>query len=164
MQDRLHETPTRLEPPRIEDRAAFSIAGLSERYHNRDVQGIPAQWQRFTPYIGRIPGQVGTNAYGVCCNFDGEGNMDYVCGVEISGGSAVPDPLCHLELAAQRYAVFIHRDHISTIRKTWRAIFNQWIPASGYKPARGPQIEAYGRNFNAVTGQGGVEIWVPIER
>ncbi len=151
-----------LEPPRFENRNAFLIAGTTARYNNQRVEGIPAQWQKFMPYIGKVPGQVGTTSYGVCFNFDDAGNMDYMCGVEVPEGTALPPELGLLAIPEHRWAVFVHRDHISKIKATWRAIFGQWMPASGYKPARGPQLEAYVGNFNPQTGHGEVEIWIPI--
>ena len=72
-----------LAPPRIEQGEARLIAGLSQQYHNTNA-GIPAQWQRFAPYIGHIPGQVGTATCGVICNTDDDGNTEYVCGVQVS--------------------------------------------------------------------------------
>jgi len=60
-----------LEPPRFENGRALLIAGLGGRYTFETNQGISRQWERFLPYIGNIPGQLGRAAYGVCCNSDG---------------------------------------------------------------------------------------------
>src|SRR5271154_7596059 len=66
---KMDETPlTTLEPPRFEDRKPLLIAGIGERYTWETSTAIPAQWQRFAPHIGHIPGQVGGTTYGVCCN------------------------------------------------------------------------------------------------
>jgi len=143
-----------LEPPRFEERKSFLLAGLVGRYNTRRIEGIPAQWGRFGPYIGKVPGQVAPATYGVCFNFDGAGNMDYLCGVEISGDAALSEPLAELRIAERRYAVFRHRDDLSKIRLTWRAIFGQWAPTSGYTLATAPQLEVY---------TDGVEIWIPLE-
>lgn len=152
-----------MEPQLIEERKSFLLAGLSERYNNQAVEGIPAQWQRFVPYIAKVPGQVGWTTYGVCFNMDTAGNMDYMCGVEVSTSSALPEGLSELRVAEQLYAVFFHRDHISKIRDTWDGAF-LWVRMSGRKLVKAPQVEAYGEGFNAQTGNGGVEIWIPVER
>ena len=52
------------------------IAGLSETYNSAGGAAIPAQWQRFMPYLGRIAGQRGGKTYGVICNGDQAGNWD----------------------------------------------------------------------------------------
>ncbi len=144
------------------ERSAFVVVGLVERYHNQNVAGIPAQWRRFVPHLGRIPGQAGHTTYGVCFNFDGKGNMDHLCGVEVSGDAVIPPGLSSLRIEGQKYAVFFHREHISTMANTWRAIFREWGPSSGYEFVDAPQFEVYGENFNPQTGNGGVEIWIPI--
>lgn len=153
---------THLEPPRFEDGKLFAVAGLSERYTYDTSNAIPSQWQRFGPYLGKVPGQVRGVSYGVCYNADDAGNFDYLCGVEVSDLSTVPAELSHLQIAAQRYAVFSHREHISMIRRTLNTIWKQWLPASGYVPVDAPNFERYDEKFDPVSGMGGFEIWVPV--
>ena len=155
---------TNLQPPRFVNGRTLLIAGLSERYTSETSAGIPAQWQRFSPYLGNIPGQVGRTAYGVICNSDDAGNTEYISGVEVSDFSRVPPELSRLRIPEQKYAVFSHPDHISTIRRIWFTIWNRWLPESGYQVADGPELEVYGDNFDPATGMGGFEIWVPIKK
>jgi AraC family transcriptional regulator len=154
---------TELAPPRFETTPGpVRFVGLSERYNCQAVDGIPDQWQRFAPHIGRIPGQKGMVAYGVCHNFDGEGFFEYVCAVEVTGPAEPPRGLISLEVGPQKYAVFTHRGHIAGIRFTFAAIWNTWFPESGHKAAPAATLERYGPEFNPATGLGGVEIWVPV--
>lgn len=154
---------THLEPPRFEDGKPFLVAGLSERYTCETTAAIPSQWQRFGAYFGRVPGQVGNVGYGVCYNADDAGNVDYLCGVEVSDFSALPAELSRLRISPQRYAVFSHREHVSTVRHTWNTIWNQWLPASGHVPADAPNFERYDEKFDPVSGMGGLEIWLPLK-
>lgn len=155
---------TNLEPPRFENGKTLLIAGLGERYNAETSAGIPAQWQRFAPNIGHIPGQIGHATYGVLCNSDDAGNTEYISGVEVSNFARVPKEWSRLRIPEQRYAVFSHRDHISTIRRVWYTIWNKWLPESGQKVAEGPEFERYGEEFNPSTGTGGFEIWIPIQK
>jgi AraC family transcriptional regulator len=149
--------------PRFESRNAFLVAGLSARYDYETCGGgIPAQWQRFAPYIGNVPGQVGTDAYGVRFNSDDTG-LDYACGVEVSDFSRLPPDLCRVRVPANRYAVFTHSGHVSAIRSTWYAIWNKWLPKSGHQLADAPDFERYDARFDARSGAGEVEIWVPLK-
>ena len=154
---------TTLEPPRFEDGRPLLIVGLGERYTCESSKAIPSQWQRFGPHIDNIPGQVGKVAYGVCCNSDEAGNFDYICGVEVSDFNDVPAEFARLRIAPQRYAVFRHRDHISSIRRTVNTIWSKWLPESGHEVADAPDFERYDESFDPRTGNGGLEIWVPLK-
>ena len=153
----------KLDAPRFETSRPLLVAGLAERYHCEAMAGIPAQWQRFHMSVGTLPGQIGQTAYGVSYNHDGEGNMDYLCGVEVRDFSELPAGVSHLRIAEQTYAIFTSRDHISSIRSAFATILGQWLSASGRKMADAPILERYGAAFNPQTGMGGYEIWVPIK-
>jgi predicted transcriptional regulator YdeE len=138
---------------------AKRAGGWSRVAHDRR---IPSQWQRFMPHVGNIPGQIDQVAFGVRWNGDEEGNFDYLCGIEVSDFSTVPAELAHLRIPAQKYAVFSHREHISTIRSAWVTIWNNWLPASGHELIDAPDFERDGPEFDTRTGTGGFEILVPI--
>jgi AraC family transcriptional regulator len=159
----MNETPTTgLPAPRIEDGRALLIAGLGEHIAFGNLAALPGLWQRFGAHFGRVPGQIGWIAYGVCSNTDASG-FDYIAGVEVSDLAALPPEFARIQIAAQKYAVFTHSAHISTVQGTFMAIFNQWLPASGYQAADGPTFERYDERFDPRTGMGGFEIWVAIK-
>jgi AraC family transcriptional regulator len=149
---------------RFEKGRVLLISGTGSRYNCENTTGIAAQWQRFVPHIGNIAGQSGGNAYGVMCNFDEDGNFDYISGVEVKDFSRVSPDWTSIRVPAQDYAVFTHRDHISTIRSTWTTIWNSWLPDSGREAEDAPNFELYGEDFDSVTGRGLVEIWLPLKR
>ena len=158
-----HSILAELAEPRFETRKAFLVAGLSARYDYETCGGgIPAQWQRFAPHIGNVPGQIGTDAYGVRYNSDDSG-LDYLCGVEVGEFSELPPELSRVRVPANRYAVFTHRGHISAIRSTWATVRNKWLPRSGHQLADAPDFERYDSRFDPRTGSGEVEIWVPLK-
>jgi AraC family transcriptional regulator len=154
---------TNLQVSRFEHGRVMLIGGIGARYTCESSAAIPAQWQRFLPHLGNIPGQTGSTAYGVNCNQDDEGNFDYICGVEVTDFSRLPSDWSRLRITPQRYAVFSHRDHISTIRSTWSTIWNQWLPESGLQLADAPYLEVYTKEFDSRTGMGGLEIWIPVK-
>jgi AraC family transcriptional regulator len=151
-----------LPPPRFETGKPLLVAGVGERYTWESGAAIPGQWQRFRQKVDEIADRVGKVAYGVCCNGDDSGNFDYVAGVEVSDFSDLRREFSRVRIPEQRYAVFSHKDHISTIRRTVNTIWNHWLPASGLKAADAPGFERYDENFDPLTGNGGLEIWVPI--
>jgi AraC family transcriptional regulator len=162
----MDSTPTtNLQPPRFATAKAMLVAGVGERYNFCDNGGanIPNQWQRFNHRVGEIPDRVGNLAYGVCCNGDDSGNFDYIAGVEVLDFSDLPREFARVRIPEQRYVVFTHSEHISTIRRTVSAIWNQWLPQSGLKVADAPNFERYDEKFDPATGNGGLEIWVPVK-
>jgi AraC family transcriptional regulator len=162
----MDSTPTtNLQPPRFATAKAMLVAGVGERYNFCDNGGanIPNQWQRFNHRVGEIPDRVGNLAYGVCCNGDDSGNFDYIAGVEVLDFSDLPREFARVRIPEQRYVVFTHSEHISTIRRTVSAIWNQWLPQSGLKIADAPNFERYDEKFDPATGNGGLEIWVPVK-
>jgi len=151
-----------IDPPRIATAKAFLVAGIGERYNWESGAAIPGQWQRFHHVVAHVPDRVGQVAYGVCCNGDDAGNFDYIAGVEVIDFSDVPSEFSRVRIPEQKYAVFSHGEHISTIRRTVSTIWNQWLPASGLKAADAPNFERYDVTFDPATGNGGLEIWVPV--
>src|ERR1700689_5467287 len=151
-----------LQAPRFQTGKPLLIAGLGERISQEKGRGIPSQWHRFHQSVQSIPDRVGKVAYGVCCNGDDAGNFDYIAGVEVVSFSDLPREFSSVRIPEQKYAVFSHRDHISTIRRTVNTIWNHWLPASGLKAADAPSFERYDENFDPITGNGGLEIYVPL--
>ena len=153
-----------LKAPRFEIGKALLVAGVGERctLENQGA-GIPSQWQRFHQAVDSIPGRVGKVAYGVCCNGDDAGNFDYIAGVEVTDFSDLPREFQSVRIPEQKYAVFTHAEHISTIRRTVNTIWNHWLPASGMKAADAPNFERYDESFDPSTGNGGLEIWIPVK-
>jgi AraC family transcriptional regulator len=150
-------------PPRFETGKAMLIAGVGDRFSHENGAGIPGLWQRFHQYVQNFPGRIGQVAYGVCCNGDDAGNFDYIAGVEVPDFADLPREFSRVRIPEQKYAVFTHSDHISSIRRTVNTIWNQWLPSSGFQIADAPNFERYDEKFDPATGNGGFEIWVPIK-
>ena len=121
-----------------------------------------ASGSAFTRKSTSIPARIGKVAYGVCCNGDDSGNFDYIAGVEVADFSDLPREFARVRIPEQKYAVFTHAEHISTIRRTVNTIWNHWLPASGMKAADAPSFERYDEKFDPATGNGGLEIWMPV--
>ncbi len=148
--------------PRPEKLDRLTLAGLSGRFDFANLSGIPALWQAFCPWFGHIEGQRGGLSYGVSYNYRTDG-IDYLAGVEVTEGSDLPPDFTRLILPAGRYAVFEHHGHVSGLSHTWRALYDDWLPASGLKVRYDPGFERMDARYNGATGQGLIEIWMPVE-
>jgi AraC family transcriptional regulator len=151
-----------LKPPRFVTSKPLLIAGVGEPINAENGgAGIPNQWQRFHHAVDDIPGRIGKAAYGVC-NGDDAGNFEYIAGVEVTDFADLPREFSRVRIPEQKYAVFSHSEHVSTIRRTINTIWNHWLPISGMKAAEAPNFERYDENFDPLTGDGGLEIWIPV--
>jgi AraC family transcriptional regulator len=169
MSTNVKDTPSvKLNPPRFEDGRPLLIAGLAGRYTAGTLDDLPALWERFSVHIGRIPGQVGRVAYGVCSEmFNGLGSFHYLSGVEVSEPSALPEQFSRVNIPAQRYVIFPHREQVSRLRYTVNTIWSPWFPESGHKAVRASAgapdfFERYGEEFDPQVGMGDVEVWIPV--
>lgn len=154
----------KLAPPRIVPVAkAQMMAGLQVRYHcGSNPTGIPGQWQQFQPWIDNLPASEPGVAYGIVVNVDDDGNMDYMAAVPVGNARDIPKELTCLELAPQTYAVFEHSGHISSIGATCSAVWSHQLPERGMTPLKAPALERYDQRFDPHTGNGIVELWVPV--
>lgn len=151
-----------LPEPRIVDGRPMRIAGLADRFTFATNEGIPALWQRVGPWLGHLPGQIDDVTYGVVADFEEDCSFGYLAGAQVSPDAELEEGLAYIDIPAQRYAVFSHADHISTMRRTAYSIWASYFPSSPYVPTGGPNFERYGPEHDPVTGHGVVEVWVPI--
>jgi AraC family transcriptional regulator len=148
-----------LEPQRFETSGALTIAGIGEHYGEWGPAHIPAQWQKFAPFIGRVPGQKSAAAYGVVSSIDDSG-FEYLAGVEVDAAARIGNDFVALTLAPRRYAVFFHDGNVSGLHDFCERIWSTWAPHADI--AKAPFFERYDSRFDPRTGNGGVEVWIPL--
>ena len=85
-----------------------------------------------------------------------------MAGVEVTSFAGLETAFRRVEIPARRYVVFTHRGHVSGLRATVHTIWNQWLPGSPHTVSDAPNFERYDARFDARSGNGEVEIWVPI--
>jgi AraC family transcriptional regulator len=151
-----------LAPPRFVKTGALSVVGLKQRYTDATYAQIPMQWRAFQPHMRHIDERTGSDSFGVICNRHEAGDWDYLTGVEVKRWSTLPGNLSGIQLAAQIYAVFRHEGDVSRIRNSCEAIFGTWLPNASHRQLNSPWFERYGERFDAQSGQGDIEIWIPI--
>jgi AraC family transcriptional regulator len=154
--------------PRLVDRPAFRVVGMTGRFTAATTSGIPALWGRFAPRMASVPGRVGRESYGVCQaergGRPGEGSFDYTAGVAVELSAPVPAGMVAIDVPANRYAVFTHTGSIAGIGRTMDDIWQRWLPASGLRVADGPDFEVYDDRWDPATASGPVDVYVPVHR
>ena len=135
------------------------LAGRNRTYKIGPDPAMKDPWASFMTDFGKIDGQIGFNAYGVCHSF-GEGMMDYLVGVEVKDAGQVPGYMYTLTIPKRKTAVFLHEGDIAGLPQTWGKIFEEWLPEAKLEVAQGPLFEIYGEAFNK--GDERIEIFIPV--
>ncbi len=160
----LTETRSRALPPcRIVDEPRILAVGLNETFPCGPSFAITRLWQRFVPYMEAIPATKEAMPVGITHNFSDEGGFDYLAALEVSRFGDIPRELTQIDIPARRYAVFTHAGRVSRIYETFRAIWDEVLPGMNVKPADAPALERHLPAFDPMTGEGGVDVWIPLE-
>jgi AraC family transcriptional regulator len=147
---------------RIVDEGVVRVVGLSEHFPCGPSYGITRLWQRFVPYMDAIPSKDEAMPVGVTLNVNDDAGFEYVAALEVKTfGETHPD-LVRLEIPARRYAVFTHAGHVTKLQETFRAIWDECLPAMKVEPAEAPTLERHLPEFDPMTGEGGINVWIPL--
>jgi AraC family transcriptional regulator len=157
--------------PLILTRKAFTVIGLKYRGKNRQGE-VRQLWQRFASRAAEIKGQVSGGSYGVMGHYEqpfgGMGNydpsygeFDYLAGLEVDSVADLPAGMESWEIPEQTYAVFVFpfRD----IRRAYRSVYQEWLPASEYQLAEAPEFEFYPATFDLEDESSEMFLYVPIK-
>jgi AraC family transcriptional regulator len=143
--------------PVMREHRAFRVVGLGTDVRGHDISAVPGLWQSFAQRYLEI-GPPGVT-YGVSYDIGDAGDFHYMAGME---GPNVPADMTTCDVPGGRYAVFTHRGTVGDLPKTIYSIWNKALPDAGLEPALAPEFERYDERFDAVTGRGEVEIWIPM--
>jgi AraC family transcriptional regulator len=151
-----------LKEPTVKSVGELKFVGLSRNVPYDQMQTIAGQWQHFMSNCYRnVDNKLPEPPVGVTTASTHDG-LDYLCAAEVSSFGEVPKGCTKLTLAPGAYAVFAHDGHITDLRQTYDAIWNEWFPKSGKSPAETSGLERHNASFDPRTGNGGVTIWIPI--
>lgn len=158
----LESKAMKLKEPRIEKAGELLFVGLSQHIGYNAMQDIAGQWLRFMQtFYGDIDNKIDEPPVGITTASDDDG-VEYVTAAGVTKVGGVPKALTRVTLKPQTYAVFAHDGHVTEIRETYDAIWNDWFPNNGRQPAEAPGFERHNATFDPRTGNGGITIWLPL--
>ena len=142
---------------RMETKPEMSIIGyeLKTTVHEAsNLKEIPAFWYKYLSeqLYNNIPNRVHTASpveLGLCMDFNSQtGEMSYIIGMEATSFDNVPSEMVCRTIPEATYAVFTtpkvpHAEFSQSIQSTWKSIFEEWFPHSGYEHAGTPEFEWY---------------------
>ena len=83
---------------------------------------------------------------------------------EVSDFDVMPEDIESFTLTAGLYAVFLHKNVISTVEQTFGYIFKTWIPNSEYDlDNKRPHFEVLGGKYKKNDISSEEEVWIPTK-
>lgn len=95
-------------------------------------------------------------------NFDPGKAFDKWAVMEVTDIETIPEGMEAFILTGGLYAVFMHKGPASSGEKTFRYIFETWLPRSGYKIDYRPHFEILGEKYKHEDPSSEEEIWIPV--
>jgi AraC family transcriptional regulator len=163
---------------RIVEKPAFNAAGPvieTTGLEGANLKEIPAFWRTRNAdgTVERLAAHMGPmGLLGVCYDYNPrDSSLKYMIGIEQPPGGlpGPPDSSTHLAIPAATYAVFESVGSMpAAIQRTWKRIYSEWFPGSGYEHAGAPELEVYPPNSGAKADINSpeyvCEVWIPVRR
>jgi AraC family transcriptional regulator len=152
--------------PKLLRSPAFDVVGMAGHFTPATNTRIPELWARFARRMHEVRHRRGSRTFGLCIDPDpgatGDGAFKYIAAVEVERVADVPAGMVSYHVPESRYAVFTHRGHISRLGATVKQVFGTWLASQPVRRVAAPDFELYDQRFDPATGDGEVDIYVPI--
>ena len=159
-----------MQPTKITRKPSFRVAGVSCR-NTMTNNHIPQLWNRFNQDVcSKLPDACRADAaIGVCFYKEMEAmgpdaEFIYLAGMPIALDAPLPQGLEDRVVPEAEYAVFEHLGSLETLQDTYTAIYDEWLPNSGYQRANTDDFELYDARFKYGLPDSVMEIWVPVTK
>lgn len=154
----------------IVEKEAFSAMGIKRTYSlkgNENLIEIPKLWNKVN-HDGTIDKLCKLNdgnikgVLGVCVDEgEAEGSIDYWIAVESTEETSAQFE--KVEIPASKWVVFeVSGEMPEAMQSTWKKIFSEWFPTSGYEHAGTPEMEVYPED-GSDSSEFYSEIWIPVK-
>lgn len=155
---------------KIMERESFTVVGKAKRVScvdGENLRQVPEFWVQCgkdgtEEKLLEIASPNSGDMLGICTDFGGD-EFTYLIAVEADADAADPAAgLVAREIPAHTWAVFTSVGPIpAAIQDVWQRIYKEWLPATGYEHAEGPELEVYPPG-DASAADYRCEIWLPI--
>jgi AraC family transcriptional regulator len=128
-------------------------------------------WHSFMPRLKEITNRSGTALFSIeiyndplfFTEFDPIALFEKWAAVEIVSQEVIPAGMEILLAPAGLYAVFLHKGPATDAPKTYRYIFETWLPDSGYMLDNRPHFAVMGDKYKNNHPESEEEIWIPVK-
>jgi AraC family transcriptional regulator len=122
------------------------------------------------PARREIVNTIGTELYSVEVypplfykDFNPNNEFEKWAAVEVADTDVIPAGMEAMVIPQGLYAVFTHIGPQSEGAETYRYIFMDWLPASGYEVDERPHFAVMGDKYRPASADSEEEIWIPVK-
>lgn len=158
--------------PKIVNLQPLKVVGLSYQGMNRNGE-LPKLWQAFLSRVGEIKSGLGDGkSYGLCepleesiedINLEEPNEIKYLAGIGVSSEEEIPQGMEVWSVTHSKYAVFTHYGSVEGLGETYKAIYSDWLPNSGYEAVFTKDFEMYDQDFKPGQKESKMYIYIPIK-
>ena len=155
--------------PRIETLKEKKLVGKRIKMSFSDCKTY-GLWNSFMPRRKEIRNTIGADLYSIEVyetnyfdNFNPDALFDELAAIEVTDFNDVPDQMEKIVLPAGLYAVFLHKGPANEGIKTYRYIFETWLPDSGFVLDHRPHFAVMGVKYKHDDPGSEEEIWIPVK-
>ena len=152
----------------ITSKESFHIIGVELKttsHDGKNLAEIPQFWEKALEegQLERIPDKKHKDTVlGICMDFEHGGRFSYIIGAEVTSIENTPEDMIWRKIPASKYAIFTARGKMpASIQETFRYIYQEWLPKSGYQRANSADFELYDERCHDLENAE-VDIYVPI--
>ena len=127
-------------------------------------------WNSFMPRLKEIQNKKGGELFSLevyesfsATDFNPEKEFDKWACVEVTNYDVVPAEMETLTVPQGLYAVFLHKGPASEGEKTYRYIFQTWLPESEFIVDSRPHFAVMGEKYKNNSTDNEEEIWIPVK-
>jgi AraC family transcriptional regulator len=129
-------------------------------------------WKKFMPRTKEIKNPVGVECYSVQIyekpidfnNLNPDTLYEKWAAVEVLDIAHIPEGMESFKIEEGVYAVFLHKGGPAAGPKTFKYIFNEWLPNSKYVLDNRPHFEILGEKYKGNNPDSEEEIWIPVRK
>jgi AraC family transcriptional regulator len=157
--------------PRLEVLAEKKLIGKSLRMSLSNDRTLEL-WQSFMPSRKKIKNLLSTDLFSLQIygssiyfkDFNPETEFEKWAAAEVLDFNEIPDGMSQYILKGGLYAVFIHKGAANSFQKTFRYIFNSWLPDSEYELDNREHFEILGEKYKNNKPDSEEEVWIPVKQ
>ena len=152
---------------RIEERPAFRVVGVKERFKavmEESFKALPNMWSRYnadgtTATVFKLMDSEPYGCMGICGPAE-DNEFDYW--IAVASAKTCPPNLAEMEVPSSTWAIFeVTGPMPKAIQETFGRVYTEWLTTSGYDHAGTAEIELYlagdmhDPNYRS-------ELWIPV--